>query len=364
MENSRLAKLNPFFDEFSADAIIITDLMNIRYLSGFTGSSALIIALNPEKYVDKKPFFITDGRYDIQSRKQTSGFDIFISNTPHDSAFDICNREKFDAIGFEASNLSYKKYLDLSEKITGKPIPITRNLNEIRKVKDKKEIELIRKSKSIATDSFYQIKPLIKKGVKEKDLKIELEYAFAKNGATKPSFDPIIAFGPNSALPHAIPGVRELEEESLVLIDFGVFSDTYASDETITLYFGKEPSSDIQKIYALVKKAHDEAISNAKPGMKASELDAISRNIIESEGYGKFFNHSLGHSVGLETHDGFSLSSRSDEIIREGMVLTIEPGIYIDEVGGVRLEDMIHITPQGAELLTRLPKTLLENTIT
>ncbi|MDH3999419.1 MAG: aminopeptidase P family protein, partial [Desulfuromonadales bacterium] len=202
---------------------------------------------------------------------------------------------------------------------------------------------------------FNAIAPMIRPGVSERDIALELEFALKRYGAEEKAFDFIVASGPRGALPHGVASEKIIEEGELVTIDFGCRWEGYHSDETVTLAVGA-PSAELCKIYDTVLLAHDQAMDAVAPGLPLAELDRVARDVISAAGYGEYFGHGLGHGVGLEVHEAPSVSPRSKMTVELGMVITIEPGIYLPDVGGVRIEDMVLVTPSGAETLTKIPK--------
>jgi Xaa-Pro aminopeptidase len=236
-------------------------------------------------------------------------------------------------------------------------IPLTDQLDQIRSVKSREEIVKIAFSAELASAAFEALLPLVKPGVSERELAFELEMLMKKKGADEKAFDFIIASGLRGALPHGRPTERTLSPGEMVTIDFGVCCSGYHSDETVTLAIGK-PESRLLEAYEVAKKAHDLAVSAVRPGIDCRALDAIARGYIESCGFGGFFGHGLGHGVGLEIHEKPTISSRSSQIVAEGMIFTIEPGIYIPDLGGVRIEDLVEVTLDGCRVLSKVSKEL------
>ncbi|MBI4746217.1 MAG: aminopeptidase P family protein [Deltaproteobacteria bacterium] len=335
------------------DAILITCIENIRYLTGFTGSSGVLLI------TDNGGIFFTDSRYTEQAGKEVKGkvkIREYKKQVPELSAAVIGARLK--KVGFEDSDLTFQVYQALKKELKGvKLAPLKDRLTLLRGVKSKGELRLISGAVDIAYKAFEKLLPSVKPGKREDDLAVELEYLMRKGGAEGLSFDVIVASGGRSALPHGRAGDRLLKMGDPVVIDFGARYKGYHSDETITLFIGKA-SERLARIYHTVKEAHDRAIDVVRPGVRFSDIDKAARWFIKKAGYGDYFGHGTGHGVGLNVHEGPSISPNSKGVAEEGMVFTIEPGIYIPKAGGVRIEDMVVVTKNGCRVLTRIPKEM------
>lgn len=334
------------------DAILITDLKNIRYFTGFTGSSALCL------YSKKGIFFITDFRYKEQSLKEVKGWDIIIDKKKFNALKKILTKHNLKKIAFE-STISFE-HLEILKGFKVKLIPLKRKILRLRESKTPEEVEKIRTAIKRAEEGFLKVKEMLKPGVAERDIAIELEYQIKRLGSGRLPFEVIVASGENSVLPHARSSVKKLEPGDLVLIDWGAEADGYYSDMTRTFLIKGKRNEDKKKIYSIVKKAQEEALKVIRPGISASQVDRTARQYIEKMGYGKAFGHSTGHGVGLDIHELPSISVSSREKLKTGMIFTVEPGIYLNGIGGVRIEDMVLVTNHGAEILTHLPKDLEE----
>jgi Xaa-Pro aminopeptidase len=336
------------------DCVLITKKENYFYLSGFNGSSAVLL-ISQENAV-----LITDFRYKEQAQAQAAEYKIEISNnglikklSEFLSAFDLVN------VGFEDSQLSYKEYLDLTEKLSScKLIPMGNIMQKLRIIKDEEEIGFIRKAMEIADKTFAHILGFIKPGVSEIELAAEMEYFMRKNGASGPSFDTIVASGQRSALPHGVASNKKLKIGDPITMDFGAIYNGYCSDMTRTVYLG-EPDPLMKRIYRVTLEAQEEALESVKAGASGSEVDAVARNIISRYGFGSNFGHGLGHGVGLEVHEEPRLSVLSSNILEKGMVVTVEPGIYLDGIGGVRIEDMLVVNGDNPINLTQSTKEMI-----
>ena len=262
-------------------------------------------------------------------------------------------------VGFESLSLTFSSHRSLLKKLTNgeKLIPLEEEIKSVRAVKDTQELSLIRNAIDISSKAFLHIIEMMEKGVYENQIALEMEFFMKNNGAEAISFDIIIASGKRSALPHGKAARKRIEKGDLILIDFGARFQGYHSDQTCTVVCGK-PSSKQKKIYQVVKEAHDKAIEIIRPGISIQEVDEAARNHIQKNGYDEYFGHGTGHGIGLAVHEDPVVNRENKDLLKEGMVFTVEPGIYIPDWGGVRIEDMIQVTSQGAEVLTHLSNEL------
>ncbi len=348
----RVDKLRRKLEGDGLDSFIIFSPHNIRYLCGFSGSSGILV------FCLDRLFLITDFRYVERAKLETFGCEIriaknrLIKEIPNiDSSF------LGDSTCFESDFISYKTYLDLSEAIDSTLVAREGYIESLSMLKDRGEIEKISMAVEIADSVFDFIVSIVRPGISERGISTEIEYAVRKNGAERTSFDTIVASGARSSMPHASVSDKTLEEGDLVIVDFGALYDGYASDMTRTLSVGS-PDNRQKEIYDVVLRAQEESIAKAKAGMLCSELDQVGRSVIEKTGYGANFGHSLGHGLGMRVHESPSVSSNSEVKLEKGMVITIEPGIYISDWGGVRIEDVVVITDSGCRVLTRSSKLL------
>ena len=349
----RLKSIRKILDLNQLDGILFNSLENIRYLCGFTGSDGAFVI------TQKESFFLTDSRYWIQSEEEVKGSQIVHYRKKMEGVFSLLFDLKLRKVGFESASLPFSAHQSLIEKLPpeAKLIPLEGEIKNIRTLKDKQELTLLRTSIEIASKAFLEILELLKEGVVEREVALELEWSMKRKGAEALGFDIIVASGKRSALPHGKASAKRVEKGDFILIDFGSEFQGYHSDQTRTVVCGG-PSSEQQKIYRIVKEAHDKAIERVRPGIPISEVDGAARDHIRNEGYGEYFGHGLGHGIGLAVHEDPVVNSENKELVQEGMVFTIEPGIYIPNLGGVRIEDMVLATPHGAELLTYLPGEL------
>ena len=329
------------------DGLLVTNLSNIRYLSNFTGSSAFVI-LNS----NKRSFF-TDFRYTTQAKKEVSGFKIEEFKNQNEAIKDFCKKSGIKTLGFEASCTPFAFYKNLKKTLLPVKLSPTLGIIEsLRALKDESEIMNIKKSISILGKGLNSILPMLKKKLKEREIALELEYQLKKFGANKLSFDLIVASGKRSALPHGVASNKKISYGELVTLDSGCSYNGYHCDVTRTFIIGK-PQKKQQEIYNIVKNAQSIAIENIKPGMTCEEIDGKARDYIKNFGFDKYFGHGLGHGVGLDIHEEPRISKKVKEKIKKGMVFTVEPGIYIPDFGGVRIEDMIYVTESGCRILTK-----------
>ncbi len=350
----RLETIRNKLKENGIDGILITKRENYMYLSGFTGSSAhLVITQNSAD-------LITDFRYIEQAAKQAPLFNII--KYKGSVAIEINNslkRNHVEKLGFESIDLTYDKYKDYSSKFEVRElIPLKNIIESIRMIKDSGELKLIKKAVEIADGAFLNILPLIKPGILEVEIAAEIEYYMKKQGAQGSSFQTIVASGARSAMPHGVASNKELKNGDVVIMDYGAIYQGYCSDITRTIFLGK-PDEKMTKIYDIVLRAQQEALNGAHKGLKGREIDSIAREIINNSGYEKNFGHGLGHGVGLEIHEEPRFAPSDENIMENGMVVTVEPGIYIEGYGGVRIEDMIVIKDDQPEILTQASKELI-----
>lgn len=351
---TKLDRLREKLEENKADAIIIDSPYNRRYLTNFTGTAgtALITA--------DKALFITDFRYTEQAAEQAAAFEII----EHKQGMiqEIANQ--IDKLGvkrlaFEKNYTTYSQFETYQNQFSQELIPVEGIVEALRMIKTPDELEIMKKAAKIADDAFAHIQSFIEPGVKEIDISNELEFFMRRQGATSSSFDTIVASGLRSALPHGVASDKQMAEGELVTLDYGALYEGYCSDITRTVAVG-EISAALREIYDIVLEANLRGVKGTKAGMSGKEADALTRDYITEKGYGDRFGHSTGHAVGMEVHESPGLSARSEAILEPGMIVTVEPGIYVPGVGGCRIEDDIVITKDGNERLTFAPKELIQ----
>jgi Xaa-Pro aminopeptidase len=350
----RVNKLRKQMEPQPFDGMLILKPENRRYLSGFTGSAGYLLITGQEAVL------ITDFRYSEQAKEQAPHFRV----VNHGASVQDTIRAELESAGvkrlaFEKDHLTYALYASYSEKFAPvELIPTEGIVEKIRAVKDAQEIATIRQACAIADAAFSHILGFLKPGISERDVALELEFFMRREGAKSSSFDIIVASGARSSLPHGVASDKILQQGDFVKMDFGALYDGYCSDITRTVVLG-EPNERQKQIYDIVLEAQLRALNNLKPGMSGKEADALARDLIRDKGYGDQFGHSLGHGLGLYIHEDPRLSTLSNDQLEPGMVVTVEPGIYIPGFGGVRIEDDVVITEFGIEILTRSTKELL-----
>lgn len=342
------------FDQLKIDGLLITNPYNRRYLTQFTGSAGVVLI------TENDALFITDFRYTEQASEQIENFNIVEHKGPIES--EINNQLEalnVKRLGFESEYTTFDLYKTYEKKFNIELIPVKHLVESMRQIKNEDELTILKQAAKIADDAFVHILNYIRPGVKEIDIAIELEYFMKQAGATAASFDTIVASGYRSSLPHGIASTKTIENGELVTLDFGALYNGYCSDITRTVAVGNI-SDELKTIYDIVLEAQVRGVNGIKKGMTGKEADLLTRDYITEQGYGEYFGHSTGHGLGLEVHEGPRLSPHSDTILKPGMVVTVEPGIYIPEVGGCRIEDDIVITEAGNERLTNSSKDFIQ----
>ncbi len=351
----RVAALRTKLEAEKVDGMLIMRPENRAYISGFTGSSAFILVGAAE------PVLITDFRYTEQAAGQCPGYKIVRHGHPPVNTI----REQILAAGykrlaFEKDYLTFSWHETLREKMPEVELVPTEGLVEgLRSVKDASEIALIRHAAEIADAAFLKVLATAKVGMREADFAVELEYQMRKAGAEKNAFNIIAASGPRSSLPHGAASDRVIQDGDFLTVDWGAMYQGYCSDCTRTVVFGRADARQ-REIYGIVLEAQLATVDAVRAGLKGMEVDAVARNIIAGRGYGDNFGHGLGHGVGRAVHELPSMGSRSENVLVPGNVVTVEPGIYIPEWGGVRIEDLVVVTESGREILTSISKELME----
>jgi Xaa-Pro aminopeptidase len=350
----RLKKIKKSLRELNLDAILIMHPENRRYLTGFTGSAGIALITLSNSYL------LTDFRYVEQAQKEAPDYQVIDPGSEtYKKISELLEKDNVRELAFEEDYITFKKYKELKEKLpTYNLVPKTGLVENLRKIKDENELKLLKKAIEISDLAFEHILNYIKPGVMEKEIALELEYFMRKNGAEDIAFPTIVASGERSSLPHGIASTKKIAHGELVTMDFGAVFEGYNSDITRTVCVGK-PTSDQKKIYNLVLKAQITAEEKMKAGITCKEADSIARDIIKEAGYGDHFGHGLGHGVGLAVHEGPTLSFKNDEFLKEGMTVTVEPGVYIPRWGGVRIEDIVLATENGVSILTNSNKELI-----
>jgi Xaa-Pro aminopeptidase len=349
--SSRLIKIREAMKRKGVDGFLITDIHNVRYLAGFSGSSGFLFITRKEN------IFVTDFRYKAHSEREVKGWDIVIEKGNRVKTIQgLTQKTGVTKLGIESS-VTYEFFRKLSNKNL-RLHALEGLIEKIRETKDLNEINSIKEAVRRAEIAFLQVKPHIRPGVRERAIAIRLEETMKKNGCRHIPFNIIVASGMNSAMPHAQPTEKKLNMGDLVIIDWGGEADGYFSDMTRTLLMRGNNISKKKKMYQLVLEANKRAISQILPGVKAKDIDYSARNVIKTADYGEFFGHGTGHGVGLQVHESPRITWNKRDIMKENMVFTIEPGIYVPGLGGVRIEDMVVVKQDGCEVLTSLSKKL------
>lgn len=350
-----LSLIQDYLTEIGLDALIISKPTNRRYLSGFTGTNGLLL-ITPQDSI-----LVTDFRYTEQANSQAQGFTVIQQGRSlYVTLSEIMESNNIKRVGLEKEIVTLLEYEDYQDKLPGITfVPLQDPCVKIRAIKGDTEIVALKKAVEIADKAFIHILDFISPGQNEKEIATELAFFMDRLGAEGTAFETIVASGERSSLPHGVASSKTVCKNDLVTIDFGAVYQGYHSDMTRTLMMGSNQPQQ-ERIYNIVLKAQEAAIREIQPGIKACEADAIARSIIEEEGFGENFGHGLGHGVGLDIHEGPRLAPQDQTILEPGMVVSVEPGIYIPGWGGVRIEDLVVITPRGCEVLTKSPKGFRE----
>lgn len=350
----RLTRLRHKLDEKRLDCLVVTSAENRRYLSGFTGSAGTLVV------TASAALLLTDFRYVEQATHQAPEFTILRYDELIKTLEQVFTDHDIRRVGFESDIVTYQQYADWQEKLGHVEWVATREIvEELRMLKDAQEIEAMEKAAAIADRAWSELLPKMVPGVSERELALELEFSMRRYGAEGLAFEVILASGPNGALPHARPGERVLAAGDLVVMDFGARYGGYCSDMTRTVSIGKTCSRS-RTIYDIVLEAQLSALAAVGPGKTGQEIDNVARQIIEKAGYGEQFGHGLGHGVGLAIHEEPRLSPKGNKTLQPGMVVTVEPGIYLPGFGGVRIEDLVLVTEDGYRVLCHSTKDFLE----
>ncbi len=348
----RLQNLRGMLEASSLEALLITDILNVRYISGFTGSAGVVLATFDSIHL------LTDSRYTEQAAEECPGITVSQIQTPWiHAAQGLIKRLNIRKVGFEDHSLNYHDWHALDSATEASLVPAGDPVARLRWVKDDAEISATREAVRIIDLTFEQVMRVLRPGITERDVAIEIDCSIRKYGAEKEGFDSIVASGPRGALPHGKPTGRKISEGEFVVMDFGALWNGYNSDITRTVLLGN-PDDKQSSVYNIVLDAQMSAIDAVRPGIAGKEVDAVAREHIAKSGYGEYFGHGLGHGIGLAVHDGPILSKNSEVILEPGMIVTVEPGIYIPGWGGIRIEDDVLITEHGHEVLTKSPKSL------
>ena len=337
--------------ELKIDALLVSSPANVRYLTGYAGSNGILLVTTTDAH------FFTDPRYALEASQKIT-CKVHVERKPLlTGATAVIKRKRLKKIGFESSSLHYEDYAKLERELDLHPIGQV--IEEQRMVKSASEIELIRRSVATNSEAYSKTIRRVHAGAREMDIAAELDYQMRALGAEKAAFETIVAAGVRSALPHAHPTPHRLGENELLLIDMGASQDGYASDMTRVAHTG-EPPKRVLRLYKAVLEAQLAALRSIKDGVTTGAVDAAARGVLKRYELDRAFVHSTGHGLGLEIHEPPRIARKDKTKLRAGMAITIEPGVYIDGVGGIRIEDTVLVTEHGCEVLTPTPKDFIE----
>ena len=353
----RREKLLKAFKADQIDALLISSPTNVRYLTGFTGDDSTLLLTRDRAIV------ISDGRYTTQLKQECPSLELNIRPVGQmmtGAIAEVVGKLEVHRLGFEPSALSVAEFESLKQQAppTLEFAAIKNRVEDLRAIKDKDEVAEIREAIGMAERAFAMLRAGLRGQETEKDTADALESYLRRCGASAASFPPIVAVGERSALPHARPtAAKRIDQADFVLVDWGATASPYKSDLTRVLVTGKVTSK-FEKVYRTVLAAQERGIAAIRPGVKARDVDAEARSVIEDAGFGRFFTHGLGHGLGMDIHEAPALRKESGVTLQPGMVITVEPGIYLPGWGGIRIEDDVLVTPDGCEVLTHVPKSL------
>ncbi|MGA2527590.1 MAG: Xaa-Pro peptidase family protein [Acidimicrobiales bacterium] len=352
----RLPRLVERLGEFDCDGLLVTKLANIQYLTGFTGSAGLLLVLADESLL------VSDGRYRNQSAEQLKAAGVPVRLEIGRPAVQLEAIEKvaklLPRLGLESEDITWGAQQRLSAHFgySTTLVALSRAVESLRLIKDEGELARIERAADIADVAFAQVKEMLRESPTEHDFAIALDFEMRRRGAEAVAFDTIVGSGPNAAMPHAQPCERRIEPGELVVVDFGAVVDGYRSDMTRTLCVGEVRSNELRNLLEAVLAAQRAGVAALRAGVKGGEVDATCRESLSASGLGEAFTHGTGHGVGLEVHEGPSVSQDSTDILEEGAVVTVEPGAYLYPTGGARIEDTLVVTAGGSRLLTKSTK--------
>ncbi|MBM7564358.1 M24 family metallopeptidase [Paenibacillus sacheonensis] len=354
MTTTRIAGLREKLQQIGVDAFLVTNAVNRRYISAFTGSSGVLLVSQKDSWL------LTDFRYMTQAPEQAVDFAV-VQHAPKwiDTVKELAVSAGIKRLAFEQDTVVFSEYTAWKSTLGDavELVPVSGVIEELRLYKDESELAIMRDACKLADDTFQHMLTFIKPGLREREVALEMEMFMRSRGATSSSFDTIVASGERSALPHGVASERVIGSNEFVKLDFGAYYNGYCSDLTRTVVVGK-PTDRHRQIYEIVLEAQLAALAGIKPGMTGKEADALARDIITKHGFGDKFGHGTGHGLGMEIHEAPRLSIGGTTVLEPGMTVTVEPGIYLPGFGGVRIEDDIVITATGNSLLTSSPKTL------
>ncbi len=358
--SQRITKLKNCYTEFEIDLLMVSVEENRRYLSGFTGHDGQFDETAGALFISHDRLILaTDGRYTLQAEKEAPLFEVTTYDKGLPKAIpDMLEKLKCKRLGIESDRMPVSQFNNIKRLVKEKGlrtdiVPTSNLVESLRIEKDKEEIRRTKEALTIAEAAFLEVVKTLQPGMTETEISWTLEKKVRESSAEGLSFPVIVASGPNSALPHAVPGNRKIKKSEPILFDWGARKNGYCSDTSRTVVLGRYGST-FQSVYDAVRTAQEKAIAKIKPGMSGKEVDAIARLHIESAGFGGHFNHGLGHGTGLAIHENPRLSPTSDSVLAHGMICTVEPGVYLPDWGGIRLENQVVVTESGCEVINQL----------
>ena len=350
-----IEKYQSLLETGEVDALLLTSVYNRLYAAQYRVAEGVAVVTREGAY------YFTDSRYIEAAEKNLKGFTVRMTH-PGSSEIERINEvigeHTIKKLGFEENDMTYGDYLRYNEALHAVLVPMQAKIDAFRATKEPWEIELMRKAQAITDQTFSELCKIIQAGMTEKELEAELLYRLYKHGAEGPSFDPIVVSGPNTSLPHGVPGERKLEFGDFITMDFGCIYGGYCSDMTRTVALGFV-SEEMDKVYKTVLKAQLAGNAATKAGVAGRDIDGTARKVIADAGYGDYFGHGYGHSLGILIHEAPNANTRNDQPMPAGAVVSAEPGIYLPGKFGVRIEDVTVITETGCEVLTKSPKNLI-----
>jgi len=354
MFEKRVNSISEFLENNTA-ALITSDANRI-YFTGFNSSAGTVLITK------SRAVFLIDFRYYEKAKANVKHMEVILANNIHNQIKDILKEENIKKVFTETDSITIASYNRIKKALTDFCISTNRSLSQkitqLRQIKTKKELELIKKAQALTDDTFGYILSRLADGRTEREIMLDMEFYIRKNGSEGVSFDFIVVSGKNSSLPHGVPTDKKIESGDFITMDFGAVVDGYCSDMTRTVAINHV--SELQKeVYSIVLNAQLESLKAIRPGVKCCDVDKIARDIISSAGYKDCFGHGLGHSVGLEIHESPALNTRDTTLLKPGVIMTVEPGIYIENKFGVRIEDMVYVTEDSCINLTKSPKELI-----
>lgn len=350
----RQARLLSALAETGGEALMVTRPENLTYLTGFRGEAGTLFLSSSGAWLMTDFRFLDAARDEIKNAALVHQEGNWL-----DAVKEFVAKREWSSLVVEANHLTYRRYQDLAEALSpAKLVPSSGLVERLRRIKDQEEIALLREAARLTDAAFARILERIRPGVTEKELALELDYLLGMSGSEGVSFPTIVAAGPRAARPHAVPGWERVQEGDLLLMDFGAVYGGYHADLTRTVAVGRAGKKE-REIYSVVLAAQEKALRAMRPGKTCAEIDAVAREEIARAGYKEYFGHRLGHSVGLAVHEEPSLGGGEETVLAPGMVLTVEPGIYLSGWGGVRVEDLVLVTADGVEILSQSPKDFL-----